>query len=183
MTGTVSAWLRHVWLRLRGRAVGPVPDHVPDKVRFVEDKAVDAAAEGVGASGGGRLETKDDGPRGDGTAGDPVAAAPLLRSALARTDPLPMPRPSCHDAAVVRGLTHVCATVFVTLEVEESSRVAAYFDRCTKAIIVTSVVVFLMSTDTQFQYQPPTCDQVRADSVVNGTDTMTLCVSQLPPFA
>jgi len=153
-----------------------VPDHVPDKARFVEVKAVDAAAaEGVGASGsgGGRRETKEDGPRGDGDAGDPVAAAPLLRSALTRTDPLPMPRPSCHDAAVVRGLTHACATVFITLEVEESSRVAMYLDRCTKAVIVTSVVVFLMSTDTQFQYQPPTCDQVRTDSVVCSTDSTT----------
>jgi hypothetical protein len=50
------------------------------------------------------------------------------------------------------------ATVFITLELEESSRFAKYLDLVTKAVIVLAIAAYLMSTEPDYQYRPASCD-------------------------
>ena len=54
-------------------------------------------------------------------------------------------------------VVRACATVFITLELETSSTFAKYLDLVTKAVIVTAIAAYLISTEPGYQYQPASC--------------------------
>ena len=62
-----------------------------------------------------------------------------------------------------------CATVFIVLELEQSSTFARYLDYVTKTVIILAIVAYLLSTEPTYRYTPTTCDQ----PVCN--DDLTLC--------